>query len=190
MAFLFPIIRATLYIILFVFATVEFGLTAARLHYTTHLPPGDPLNSGHKFYDPIVAELLASALLAMLWAPMVIHMIHGRYEFRYLSRVWHELTGLFVLWILWLVGAAVATSIWPNLPSFCSQFSACRLLTAMVAFAWLGWLTLTALMATTLMYATANSSWGEPAHGHWVREDPNRTSVYSGGTGYATSQRQ
>lgn len=38
-----------------------------------------------------------------------VHMIHGRREYRYLSRVWHELTGLFVLWLFWLVGAAVAT---------------------------------------------------------------------------------
>ena len=68
-------------------------------------------------------------------------------------------------------------SIWPNLPSLCPQFEACRVLAAMVAFAWLGWIVVFALMVTTLMYATANSSWSEPAHGHWVREDPNRASV-------------
>ena len=43
-------------------------------------------------------------------------MIHGRREYRYLSKVWHELLGLFVLWILWLVGAAIATV--SNLRSF------------------------------------------------------------------------
>lgn len=136
-----------------------------------------------------------------------VHMIHGRSEYRYLSKVWHELLGLFILWVMWLVGAAIATvsanefahicvaflylvyshpqSIWPNLPSICSQFSACNLLDAMLAFAWLGWLTIFALVVTTLMYATANSSWSEPAHGHWVREDP-RASSYSQ---YSVTQR-
>ncbi|KAH8107375.1 hypothetical protein DFH11DRAFT_1637664 [Phellopilus nigrolimitatus] len=184
--FFFPIIRAFLYIVLWVFSAVLLGLTAARLHYTTHLPLGDPLNQGHSFYDPIVAELIACAILSLIWAPLVIHMIHGRREYRYLSRVWHELLGLFVLWVLWLVGSAIATSIWPNLPSFCSQFEACRLLTAMLAFAWMGWITLTALMVTTLLYATANSSWAEPAHGHWVRENNPRASEYSQ---YSVSQR-
>ena len=32
------------------FSVVLFGLTAARLHYTTHLPKGDPLNGGNNFY--------------------------------------------------------------------------------------------------------------------------------------------
>lgn len=75
------------------FSAVLLGLTAARLHYTTHLPRGDPLNQGQPFYgtcrahssdafhidvdthsclsDPIVAELLACSILAMVWAPLV-----------------------------------------------------------------------------------------------------------------------
>lgn len=70
--------------------------------------------------------------------------------------------------------------IWPNLPKICSQYEACRILTAMVAFAWIGWITLTVLMFTTMMYARANSSWSEPAHGNWAasRGDP-RMSEYS-----------
>jgi len=36
-------------------------------------------------------------------------MIRGRGEFRFLSMVWQELLGLFVLWVMWLVGAAIAT---------------------------------------------------------------------------------
>lgn len=128
-------------------------------------------------------------------------MIHGRREYKFLSLVWHELLGLAILWLMWLVGAAVATviffwalfslqltdfillgfqSIWPNLPSFCSQYNACRVLTAMVAFSWLCWITITGLVVTTLLYATANSSWADPVHGHWTREGTNpRMSEYS-----------
>jgi len=174
-----PTVRVALYIVLWLFSVVLLGLTAARIHYTEHLPAFDPLNNGHNFFDPIVAELLVCALLAMMWAPLVVHMIHGRNEYRFLSRVWHELVGLTILWIMWLVGAAVATSIWPNLPSFCSHFKACRLLDAMLAFAWMGWIVITGLMVSTLLYATANRSWQEPAHGHWTRDGDPRMSTYS-----------
>lgn len=34
----------------FLFSGTLIGLTANRLHYTRHLPPGDPLNNGHPFY--------------------------------------------------------------------------------------------------------------------------------------------
>jgi len=180
MAFLLPAIRAFFYVVLWLFSVVLLGLTGARLHYTEHLPQGDPLNSGHDFYDPIVVELLFCALLAMIWAPVVMHLIHGKRELRFFSRVWHEALGLFILWIMWLVGAAIATSIWPNLPTFCSQYQACRILTAMVAFAWLGWLTIFALLIITVLYAVTNRAWDEPAHGHWVRDDP-RASTYSQG---------
>ncbi|KAL5519862.1 hypothetical protein ACEPAG_1522 [Sanghuangporus baumii] len=177
--FLLPIVRGFLYLWLWLFAAVLLGLTATRIHYTTHLPPGDPLNQGRNFYDPIVAELMASAALALIWAPLVGLMIHGRKEYRYFSRVWHEILGLFILWVLWLVGAAIATHIWPNLPSFCPQFEACRVLTAMLAFAWMGWIVLTFLLAATFMYAVANRSWREPAHGHWTRNSNPRASEYS-----------
>jgi len=165
-----PRIRTFLYVVLWVFALVCFGLSAARIHYTTHLPRGDPLNNGHNFYDPIVAELLATSFLTMIWAPFVVHMISGMREHRFFSRVWHELLGLFILWILFLVGAAIATSIWPNLPSFCSQFEACRLLDAMLAFAWLCWIALCAQIVITLIFASVNGSWNDPAHGRWVRD--------------------
>lgn len=33
-----------------IFSIVLLGLSAARLHYTTHLPPGDTLNGGNNFY--------------------------------------------------------------------------------------------------------------------------------------------
>lgn len=51
-----------------VFAVVLLGLTGARLHYTDNLSPTDPLNGGHHFYDPVIAELLAASILSMLWS--------------------------------------------------------------------------------------------------------------------------
>ncbi|PAV17086.1 hypothetical protein PNOK_0715000 [Pyrrhoderma noxium] len=177
----FSVLRFCLYYAFWLFSLVLLGLTAARLHYTTHLPPTDPLNRGQPFYDPIVAELAVCSILGIFWAPFIVHMIHAKYEHKYFSRVWHELLGLFTLNILWLVGAAISTNIWPNLPAFCSQFQACRILTAMLAFAWMGWIMLTTLIFVTVLYASANGAWHEPAHGYWIRELPSnaRASEYS-----------
>lgn len=49
----------------------------------------------------------------------------------------------------------------------------------MLAFAWIGWFTLSALFVATVMYAATNRALNEPAHGYWVRDDP-RASTYSG----------
>jgi hypothetical protein len=51
-----------------IFAVVLMGLTAARIHYTENLSPEDPLNGGHHFYDPVIAELLAASILSALWS--------------------------------------------------------------------------------------------------------------------------
>jgi hypothetical protein len=66
-----------------------FALTVARLSYTEHLPPGDPLNGGVGFFgtrctraasyrrrrpdasrvDPSVVALLFSSLLNLIYTP-------------------------------------------------------------------------------------------------------------------------
>ena len=42
------------------FAAVLLGLSAQRLHYTTHLPLGDPLNEGKHFYGTRQQNILSS----------------------------------------------------------------------------------------------------------------------------------
>ncbi|KAK7046128.1 hypothetical protein VNI00_007131 [Paramarasmius palmivorus] len=57
-----------------------------------------------------------------------------------------ELVVLLILWLLWLGGAAAASDIWSGL-SWCQRFQPCRVLSALLAFVWLGFLTLTAIIA-------------------------------------------
>ena len=45
-------------------------------------------------------------------------------------------------------------SIWPSL-AFCYQFEACRVLTAMMAFAWLGWIVLVGLIVVAILSAVS-----------------------------------
>jgi len=157
------------------FSFILFALSAARIHYTTHLPRGDPLNGGNDFYDPVVAELLFTTLITMAWSGFIIYCIHRRVENKYVHTFRGELIGLAVLWLFWIAGAAVASSFWGNL-GWCQQFEACRLLTALVAFSWLGWLVLTAIIGISLMFTIANRAFTEPLHGRW---DPRASTAMS-----------
>ncbi|KAF7317103.1 hypothetical protein HMN09_00445000 [Mycena chlorophos] len=168
------IIRTSLYCIFFLFSLVLFGLAAARLEYTTHLPPGDPLNNGHNFFDPIVVELLFSAILGMGWAAYGVLTIHHMREDRWIFSFASEILVLCILFLLYLVGAAIATSIWGDL-SFCQQYRACRILTALVAFSWMSWIILTFSLTASVFVAIANAAFFSPFHGRW---NP-RESTYS-----------
>ncbi|KAF9484749.1 hypothetical protein BDN70DRAFT_849011 [Pholiota conissans] len=162
----FPIIRMVLYGVLAFWSFILFCLAAARLNYTNHLPRGDPLNGGRSFYDPIVVEVLITTLMTMPFAVFIILSIHKRWEHPVVSTFLAEIVGLSVLWIFWIAGAAGTTSPWGNL-GFCQQFEACRVLSALVAFAWLGWFTITALLAFSLLFSIANKAAFEPLHGRW-----------------------
>jgi len=162
----FPNIRIGLYGVLLFWSLILFCLAAARLDYTMHLPRGDPLNGGHDFYDPIIAEVVVTTLLTIPWAVLMILSIHKRWEHPVYSTFLAEIAGLSVLWVFWIAGAGGSTAPWGNL-GFCQEFSACRLLSALVAIVWLGWLTLSLLLAFSLLFSIANKATGEPLHGRW-----------------------
>lgn len=167
--------RIFLYTALGVFAVCQLGMTAARLHYTLHVPLRDPVNGGVDFYDPIIAELLVTSILTMFWVPLLVTRIHRRHENTFISKFREELIGLLVLFILWIVGAAISTSRWGDL-AWCRIYQPCRLLTAIVAFAWLSWIMTLFLIVINIGYIIVNGAFSEPLHGHY---DP-RASTYSG----------
>ncbi|KAJ8085527.1 hypothetical protein PM082_004345 [Marasmius tenuissimus] len=141
-------LRSWLYIVLLLFSFILFALCAARINYTTNLPLGDPLNRGIDFYDPAVVELLVTTLLAMLWSGFMLYLYFRDTLNPYIRTYRAELIALMILWLLWLGGAAAASSIWGGL-EWCQQFEPCRVLSALLAFAWLGWITLTAIIAVS-----------------------------------------
>ncbi|KAJ3482882.1 hypothetical protein NLI96_g6677 [Meripilus lineatus] len=102
-------LRGLFYVIVWLFAVVLLGLTAHRLKYTTRLPAGDPLNDGQSFYDPIIAELLATSALTIIWVPFVVHVLSGRADYGFYGTFFGESLGLFCLFVLYLVGAIIAT---------------------------------------------------------------------------------
>ncbi|KAF7291571.1 hypothetical protein HMN09_01248200 [Mycena chlorophos] len=175
MAFDLPTLRKIAYGALAFFSFIEFCLTIARLAYTDNLPRGDPLNGGRSFYDPDIVELLIASMLSMAWSGFIIYTIHRRVEHNLVSTFRGELAGSFVIWMFWMVGAAIASGFWGNL-GWCSEFNACRVLSAIVAFSWLAWVTITFNFVVSLIFIIANGALLEPLHGQWVPQDAERAS--------------
>lgn len=114
------------------------------------------------------------------------HAVHTRHEHkkRYLFSFLFEVAGLGIFFVFWLVGVAVATvstqrqslrlyhsyfrqqSYWGKL-HYCHQYRACRLLTALVAFAWMGWIMILVLLVVSALFAFSNKAFHEPLHGRW-----------------------
>ncbi|KAL0567091.1 hypothetical protein V5O48_014907 [Marasmius crinis-equi] len=149
-------LRRVGYVALSLFSIVLLGLCATRI---------DNTRKSAGTYDPIIAELLAASILTMLWSWVM--------ETGYVSSFRSEMVGGFILWLLLLVGAAIATNKWNNLID-CKVF-VCQLLTTIVAFAWITWGTLTLLMLITMLYATVHRGWDEPMHARWA---PRGASTY------------
>jgi len=166
---LLTLFRFVCYLALWVFSAVTLGMAAARLHYTLHLPAHDPLNHGVDFYDPIIAEIIATAGLTLLFTPLLIVRIHKRHDHGFLSTFGGELVGLIILFVLWIVGAAIATQQWGRL-NWCHMYSACRLLTAIVAFTWMSWIMTLFLTVSCIWYIVRNDGFTQPVHGRYYPE--------------------
>jgi len=125
------------------------GLTAYRVHHTKKLAG---------FYDPIVVELMVTAVLTMLWVPFAILGLLRRAVSSMTTGALHtEALGLFVLWVMWLVGSAIATNKWPS-KAFCGFGKQCNVLIAIVALGWVAFGLLTLIVIAALMhYAAAHA---------------------------------
>ncbi|KZT34857.1 hypothetical protein SISSUDRAFT_1026079 [Sistotremastrum suecicum HHB10207 ss-3] len=175
-------LRIHLYILLFLFSVVLMGISAGRLHYTTHIPRGDPLNGGKNFFDPIVPELLVTAILLVVASATFLWIVWQKVEMEFMTRLWFEIAVLSVLWVMLTVGQSLATSIWPNL-TWCIKFTACQVIQAMIAFAWFSWAWLTLLIFISLRFAIINQAWWEHIHGWNTFDDGNWRESISGVSG-------
>ncbi|PPR04353.1 hypothetical protein CVT24_013205 [Panaeolus cyanescens] len=130
-------LRLFLYAWLFATSVVLLGLTAYRIHYTKNLTGGDILTNSSHFYDPIIAELVVTsslAILASLWYMIAIASRIGRGPLgTYLS----EQIFLFIIWVMFLVGAAITTHKWLHLKWCRGGYRACRILETIKGFSWI-----------------------------------------------------
>ncbi|KAF9076809.1 hypothetical protein BDP27DRAFT_1209883, partial [Rhodocollybia butyracea] len=136
--------------ILFVLCCVRINFTLGQRFYESEL---------NGFAEPVVAELLFTTIVTLLWCVLMLCIFFiKKLELEFLRLYWHELLGLVILWLLWLGGAAAASSIFGDL-SFCQGSQACQILSAFLAFAWLGLITLTVMLivSTVVMVETTRN---------------------------------
>jgi len=160
MQFSLPILRIGSYAALAFFSFLVFCLSAARLNYT----------NGFGFYETVVPELLVSALFTIPFSLFIIFAIHKRFEHPYFGIFAAEIAGLVILWFFWIIGAGVATTVLG--PGTTCTLSACSVVSALLAFSWLSWITLTGILAFVILFCFANSAFKEPLHGRW---DPRQS---------------
>ncbi|KAL1745700.1 hypothetical protein HDZ31DRAFT_35816 [Schizophyllum fasciatum] len=158
-------LRKGLYALLTLLSITLAGLTITRIVNTESVPP-----PGRRGYDRVTAELLAASLLTIPWALHAIHSLRRRIGTGIGRSFAHELGILLALWILWLIGAAVATAHWTDLSACWYQFG-CRLLTAITAIAWSGFGTITLLTLTSAILGSKKGGFGRPMHAQYGRTD-------------------
>ncbi|KAF8883908.1 hypothetical protein CPB84DRAFT_1965103 [Gymnopilus junonius] len=129
------IVRIILYLFLFVTSTVLLALTAYRVHHTKSSDNVDYYTGKVHFWDPIVVELLVTSILAMLASLYFISAIAGRVS--QLGNYLVEHIVLFILWVMFLIGAAIQTHDFIHL-KHCRGFDKqCRVLETIKGFAWI-----------------------------------------------------
>ncbi|KAF8663696.1 hypothetical protein AX16_000871 [Volvariella volvacea WC 439] len=138
-----PAIRAIFWGLTWVFSAIVLGLTASRIHFTKTFRGIDPVsgNTSH-FYDPIIVELLVTACLVLLGAP-VFMLLAATAEG--IGAVYAELVFAFIVWVMYLVGSAIATHFWHGLGR-CWSLRICKIITATLAFIWTSWAFITFIL--------------------------------------------
>ncbi|KAL1693427.1 hypothetical protein GGG16DRAFT_111140 [Schizophyllum commune] len=152
-------LRKGLYTLLGMLSVTLIGLTITRIVRTESVYPWG-------FYDRIIAELLATSLLTLPVTLHAFHTLERRIDTGIGRSFAHELGILFVLWILWLVGAAIATSHWTDLYS-CWYLFGCRILTAIVAISWSGFGVLTFLIIASAVLGRLKGGFMRPMHAQY-----------------------
>ncbi|THU77138.1 hypothetical protein K435DRAFT_812728 [Dendrothele bispora CBS 962.96] len=151
-------VRIFLYVVLFAFSAVLLGLSAARIKYTLNLHGGDVLTLPGigPYYEPILAEAIATTGATILWC---IFTLFGSATKPLVRLLRTELFVLLVLWLLWIAGAAVISAIYLPI-GWCQEFEECRLIAALIGFAWMGWLTISGLVIIVFAMCYVNGGVG------------------------------
>ncbi|KAF8636090.1 hypothetical protein AX17_003795 [Amanita inopinata Kibby_2008] len=135
----YALARIILYVLVFCFSAVLIGLTGRRINFTRSQPIG--------FHDPIVVDILVTSALALMWSAVWIIALLARIGgiFSFLL----ETLGLALIWIFYLVANSIASNKFAHLGG-CRSTNICKVLTAMLAFAWINWVTILFLILISI----------------------------------------
>ncbi|KZV92864.1 hypothetical protein EXIGLDRAFT_717834 [Exidia glandulosa HHB12029] len=169
--------RLVLYAILWCISVVVLALSASRIHYTR--------NSFH-FYERIVAEILVASVLTIIWVPIAMFLLMAVRAAGAVSGAnrnpsrhphWpHEQFGGWILWLMWLVGAAIITNEFPTKLSRGFGTHG-HLLTALVALTWVAFAILTIIGVLAWMH---HASTRGPGSGSTMGRGGNMTNASGG----------
>lgn len=131
-------------------------MTGYRIHHTE--------SSVANTYDPIVAALLVTSALTLLWVPFAAFVGLRNTTSRF-GGLHHELGGGFVLWVMWLIESAIATNKWPTRTfarAVAEDKKQGNILITIVAFGWLAFSVLSIVKVFLAMHY-AHVAAGAPA---------------------------
>lgn len=182
-------IRIALYAALAAFSVIVIGMTSARVHYTKSRHHTDPIKGGtFSYYDPIIVELLVTYIFAFLWSIWAMFTIGTRTDLSFMTSYVLEYFWLFIIWVLGLVGASIATHYWHGNLADCRHFNnQCRLLIGIVAWSWINWALVTFIIVASLFsLRTGELTMKAPFHGREGEEYPGPEVRNTPGGGAAT----
>ncbi|KAH6888229.1 hypothetical protein BKA70DRAFT_1390213 [Coprinopsis sp. MPI-PUGE-AT-0042] len=160
--------RAFFHALLWACSVVLLGLTAYRIHYTKRRNVGDILTFRTGYYDPIIAELLSTSIIATIGSAWFFVVLMKRLRAGGLGSFLSEALYLFIIMVMFLVGAAYTTHRWLRLRP-CRSFHVCRILETIKVFSFICFgLTVLMLLWTLIDLMTTKSSWGDSAAGGFV----------------------
>ncbi|ORY89289.1 hypothetical protein BCR35DRAFT_300408 [Leucosporidium creatinivorum] len=182
---LLVLIRTVLYSVFAFWALLTFILAAAFVGQT---------NKDGLGYSQSAAELIAAGILGLATLPVLHFLFHRRANGSILSSILVELIAVSVIWLLFLGGAAaISNDVLPFVGSRFCDASFCHLGQATAAFAWLSWITLTALLGLVLfdlIYFSIKSkaAWKEPFAAHAAAGTTKGEAAPAQGTAEMTQQ--
>ncbi|KAM6492839.1 hypothetical protein JOM56_010973 [Amanita muscaria] len=167
--------RIILNFMVVIFAIILIGLTSSRIHFTHQQPIGffgafliqlEALSAIIlSFYsEPITADILATSIIAFLWSLAVLLLLAGRVGGS-LASFFIENIMYFLIWVLYLVANAIYSHKFAHI-GHCRRFAEqCRVITAILAFAWINWAIYTFLIVISLAHmATAGAGVFDPMY--------------------------
>ncbi|GAA5941217.1 hypothetical protein JCM3775_006651 [Rhodotorula graminis] len=171
------LVRTVLYAVLAVSSFLAWVLAAAFIGKT---------ESDLDVYFGSAACVLVAGLLANFTVPVLHFFFHRRAKPSPVAWLATELAVVFVLWALFLGGAAGMADRIPGLSSsFCSG-SLCSLGRAVEAFAWISWVTLTVLLVGLVTFGAL----AHKRHGPNVWKAPFSADLGGGAPGSAAAGAQ
>ncbi|EAU87486.1 hypothetical protein CC1G_02245 [Coprinopsis cinerea okayama7 len=175
-------VRAFLHGLLWACAVVLLGLTAYRIHYTKRRNEPDVLTNRTHYWDPIIVELLVTSILAILGSFWFLVALCTRSRLGGLGSFASEAIYLFIIFVMFLVGAAYTTHHWLSL-RWCDGYRVCSVLQTIKAFSFICW----GLTCLLLLFALIDMLWTKSTCGDAAAGGGSRKSAMYPAAGAAAA---